>query len=390
MIYVDVILPLPLQNSFTYEVPSEFEAIQEGMRVVVQFGQKKFYAAIVFKIHNKTPKNYRAKPIINVLDHQPIISNQQFKLWEWIANYYCCSLGDVMHSALPSVLKLSSQTKLKITENKVDKSSLNDKEFLVVEALEIQKELSLNEVSKILNQKTIFPTIKSLLSRKVVLLLEELNEQYKPKSVRLISCLNKDVDFKIFKNAKKQEQVFRSFIDLTKENNTLSVTVKELLEVSSSSHQTLNALLAKGVFSIEEKEISRIEVYENDDLISFDLSDEQQNALNQIQKSFESKEVVLLHGVTSSGKTEIFIKLIQDVIARGEQVLYLLPEIALTTQIINRLRKHFGDKVGVYHSKFNNNERGEIWSEVLNANKIVCNQHTMKILKKFKKSTGQC
>ena len=185
MIYVDVILPLPLQNTFTYEVPSEFEAVEEGMRVVVQFGQKKFYTAVVFKIHNETPKNYIAKPIINVLDRQPIISNQQFKLWEWIANYYCCSLGDVMHSALPSLLKLSSETKLKIKENIVDKSNLNDKEFLVVEALEIQKELTLNEVSKILNQKTIFPTIKSLISKKLILLLEELNEQYKPKSVRL-------------------------------------------------------------------------------------------------------------------------------------------------------------------------------------------------------------
>ena len=370
MIYVDVILPLPLQNRFTYEVTSEFKSIKEGMRVVVQFGQKKFYTAVVFKIHNETPKNYRAKPILNVLDDKPIISNQQYELWQWIANYYCCSLGDVMNSALPSVLKLSSATKLKITENEVDKTILNDKEFLVVEALEIQNQLSLNEVSKILNQKTIFPTIKSLLSRKVILLIEELNEQYKPKSVRLVSCLNKDVDFKIFKNAKKQEKVFRSYIDLTKENSTHSITVKKLLDVSSSSHQTLNALVAKGVFSIEEKEISRIEVYKNEDLISFDLSDEQQNALNQIQESFENKDVVLLHGVTSSGKTEIYIKLIQDVVAKGEQVLYLLPEIALTTQIINRLRRHFGDKVGVYHSKFNNNERGEIWSEVLNGNRF--------------------
>ena len=275
-----------------------------------------------------------------------------------------------MQSALPSVLKLSSETKLKITENELDKTTLNDKEFLVVEALEIQKELSLNDVSKILNQKTIFPTIKSLLSRKVILLIEELNEQYKPKSVRLVSCLNKDIDFKIFKNAKKQEQVFRSFIDLTKKNKTPSITVKELLEFSSSSYQTLNSLVTKGVLSIEKKEISRIEFYENEDLISVDLSDNQQNALNQIQQSFESKEVVLLHGVTSSGKTEIFIKLIEDVIERGKQVLYLLPEIALTTQIINRLRKHFGDKVGVYHSKFNNNERGEIWSEVLNGNRF--------------------
>ena len=370
MNFADVILPLPLQNTFTYEVPSEFKGVQAGMRVVVQFGQKKFYTAIVFKIHNETPKNYRAKPIINVLDHQPIISNQQFKLWEWIANYYCCSLGDVMHSALPSVLKLSSETKLKIEQVEIDKKNLNDKEFLVVEALEFQNELTLNEVSKILNQKTIFPTIKSLLERKIISLLEELNEEYRPKVIRMVSCLDQNVEATVFKNAKKQAQVFHSFFDLIKRRKSTSIGVGELLKFSSASHQTLNSLVAKGIFSIEEKVVSRIETYENEDLISFELSEDQQNALQQVKDSFETKDVVLLHGVTSSGKTEVFIKLISEAINRGEQVLYLLPEIALTTQIINRLRKHFGDKVGVYHSKFNNNERGEIWTEVLKGNRF--------------------
>ena len=370
VIYVDVILPLPLQNTFTYEVPSEFEGVHEGMRVVVQFGQKKFYTAIIYKLHDNEPKKYRAKPILNVLDNQPIISPQQFELWKWLANYYCCSLGDVMHSALPSVLKLSSETKLKVENDEIDKKSLNDKEFLVVEALEVQNELTLNEVSKILNQKTIFPTIKSLLERKIISLLEELNEQYKPKLIRVVSSVNQNVDVSIFKNANKQKQVYHSFLDLIKEDNSTSIAVSKLLKYSSASHQTLNELVKKGIFSIEEKAISRIESYENEDLISFDLSDDQQNALNQIKDSFETKDVVLLHGVTSSGKTEVFIKLIQEAIERGEQVLYLLPEIALTTQIINRLRKHFGDKVGVYHSKFNNNERGEIWTEVLNGHRF--------------------
>jgi len=370
VIYVDVILPLPLQNTFTYEVPSEFEGVIEGMRVVIQFGQKKFYTAIVYKLHNNEPDKYRAKPILNVLDSQPIISSKQFELWKWLANYYCCSLGDVMHSALPSVLKLSSETKLKIEDKEIDKKKLNDKEFLVVEALEFQNELTLNEVSKILNQKTIFPTIKSLLDRKIISLLEELNEEYRPKVVRVVSCIDQNVDDLVFKNAKKQAQVYHSFFDLIKERNSTSIAVSELLKYSSASHQTLNALVGKGIFSIEEKVVSRIETYENEDLISFELSEDQQNALEQIKDSFETKDVVLLHGVTSSGKTEVFIKLIKEAINRGEQVLYLLPEIALTTQIINRLRKHFGDKVGVYHSKFNNNERGEIWSEALKGNRF--------------------
>ena len=370
MIFADVILPLPLQNTFTYEVPLEYNKLKRGMRVVVQFGRTKYYTALVYKIHSKKPSSYRAKFILSVLDDKPIINNNQFKLWSWLSDYYCCYLGDVMNSALPSVMKLTSQTKLKVTQNQVDKNSLSDKEFLVVDALEIQKELTLNEVAKILNQKKIFPTINSLLSKKAIFLIEELNEQFKPKLVRLVYCFKRDIDYKIFKNAKKQEQLFQSFIDLTNDNKTSSVTVKQLLEFSSSSYQTLNAMVTKGVFFIEEKEISRIELYEKDDLISFDLSEEQQKALNQIQKVFESKEVVLLHGVTSSGKTEIFIKLIKDVISKGKQVLYLLPEIALTTQIINRLQKHFGDKIGVYHSKFNNNERGELWSEVLNGNRF--------------------
>ncbi|MDB2368775.1 primosomal protein N' [Flavobacteriales bacterium] len=364
MIFADVILPLPLQNSFTYEVPSEFKDIQQGMRVVVQFGQKKFYTALVFKIHNKEPKNYSAKCILNILDNEPLVSPQQFELWQWLANYYCSSLGDVMNAALPSVLKLSSETKLRITDQEIDKSLLNDKEFLVVEALQFQQEISLSEVSKILNQKTIFPTIKSLLSRKVISLLEELNEQYKPKSIRFVHCLKEGLDAAFFKNAKKQQHLYHSYFELYDQLKS-PLAVNQLLKFSTTTHQTLNALVAKGIFSIKEKVISRIESFQNEDLITYALSDDQQNALETIKEAYTNKEVVLLHGVTSSGKTEVFIKLIKEAIDRGEQVLYLLPEIALTTQIINRLRKHFGDKVAVYHSKFNNNERGEIWTEVL-------------------------
>ncbi len=364
MIFADVILPLPLKNVFTYEVPEDFHDLKVGMRVIVQFGQKKFYTALVYTIHNTPPSNYTAKQIQEVLDSQAIVSEAQFKLWDWMSEYYCCSLGEIMNSALPSALKLSSETKLILESVQIQKSDLTDKEYLVIEALEQKKELSLKEVSEILNQKTIFPLINSLLKRNIISLLEEINEKYKPKTIRKVKLMNELIDESVLKNAKKQMLIVKHFTNLSKELNTDSVAVSHLLKSSSASHQSLNSLIEKGVFSVFEDEISRIEHFEKEDLIVFDLSPAQHQAFSQIKTNFEEKDVALLHGVTSSGKTEIYIKLIREAIDKGQQVLYLLPEIALTTQIINRLRKHFGDLVGVYHSKFNNNERAEIWNEV--------------------------
>lgn len=364
MIFADVILPLPLKNVFTYEVPEDFHDLKVGMRVIVQFGQKKFYTALVYTIHNTPPSNYTAKQIQEVLDSQAIVSEAQFKLWDWMSEYYCCSLGEIMNSALPSALKLSSETKLILESVQIQKSDLTDKEYLVIEALEQKKELSLKEVSEILNQKTIFPLINSLLKRNIISLLEEINEKYKPKTIRKVKLMNELIDESVLKNAKKQMLIVKHFTNLSKELNTDSVAVSHLLKSSSASHQSLNSLIEKGIFSVFEDEISRIEHFEKEDLIVFDLSPAQHQAFSQIKTNFEEKDVALLHGVTSSGKTEIYIKLIREAIDKGQQVLYLLPEIALTTQIINRLRKHFGDLVGVYHSKFNNNERAEIWNEV--------------------------
>jgi primosomal protein N' (replication factor Y) len=364
VIFADVILPLPLKNVFTYEVPEDFHDLKVGMRVIVQFGQKKFYTALVYAIHNTPPSNYTAKQIQEVLDSQAIVSEAQFKLWDWMSEYYCCSLGEIMNSALPSALKLSSETKLILESVQIQKSDLTDKEYLVIEALEQKKELSLKEVSAILNQKTIFPLINSLLKRNIISLLEEINEKYRPKTIRKVKLMNELIDESVLKNAKKQKLIVKHFTNLSKELNTDSVAVSHLLKSASASHQSLNSLIEKGVFSVFEDEISRLEHFENEDLIAFDLSPAQHQAFSQIKTNFEEKDVALLHGVTSSGKTEIYIKLIRQAIDKGQQVLYLLPEIALTTQIINRLRKHFGDLVGVYHSKFNNNERAEIWNEV--------------------------
>ena len=370
MIFADVILPLPLKNVFTYEVPKDFFDLKVGMRVIVQFGQKKFYTALVYATHNTPPSNYTPKQIQEVLDSQAVVSEAQFRLWNWMSEYYCCTLGEIMNSALPSALKLSSETKLILESTQIQKSDLTDKEYLVIEALEQKKELSLKEVSAILNQKTIFPVINTLLKRNIISLLEEINEKYRPKTIRKVKLVNELIDESVLKNAKKQKLIVEHFFSLRKELNTDSVAVSQLLKSASASHQTLNSLIEKGLFSVYEDEISRLEHFEKEDLISFDLSPAQQQAFNQIKTNFEEKDVALLHGVTSSGKTEIYIKLIREAIDNGQQVLYLLPEIALTTQIINRLRKHFGDLVGVYHSKFNNNERAEIWNEVQNSGRF--------------------
>ncbi len=370
MIFADVILPLPLKNVFTYEVPKDFFDLKVGMRVIVQFGQKKFYTALVYATHNTPPSNYTPKQIQEVLDSQAVVSEAQFRLWNWMSEYYCCTLGEIMNSALPSALKLSSETKLILESTQIQKSDLTDKEYLVIEALEQKKELSLKEVSAILNQKTIFPVINTLLKRNIISLLEEINEKYRPKTIRKVKLVNELIDESVLKNAKKQKLIVEHFFSLRKELNTDSVAVSQLLKSASASHQALNSLIEKGLFSVYEDEISRLEHFEKEDLISFDLSPAQQQAFNQIKTNFEEKDVALLHGVTSSGKTEIYIKLIRQAIDNGQQVLYLLPEIALTTQIINRLRKHFGDLVGVYHSKFNNNERAEIWNEVQNSGRF--------------------
>ena len=217
MIFADVILPLPLKNVFTYEVPKDFYDLKVGMRVIVQFGQKKFYTTLVYATHNTLPSNYTPKQIQEVLDSQSVVSEAQFRLWNWMSEYYCCSLGEIMNSALPSVLKLSSETKLILESDQIQKSDLTDKEYLVIEALEQKKELSLKEVSVILNQKTIFPVINTLLKRNIISLLEEINEKYRPKTIRKVKLVNELIDESVLKNAKKQKLIVEHFLSLRKE-----------------------------------------------------------------------------------------------------------------------------------------------------------------------------
>lgn len=385
--FVDVILPLSVPNLYTYRVPFEWaESIAIGKRVVVQFGKGKLYSALVRRIHEIPPKQYVAKYIDSILDDHPIVNQKQFELWEWMCSYYMCNIGDVMVAALPGGLRLSSETKVVLNQaykEQVLKKELNDKEFLILDALEIRQVLTLNDVSDIIEQKIVYPIIKSLIEKGIVLIQEELKEKFKPKIesfVRITDYADDEENLKTFfvaleKKAPKQLDVVMTYITLSKRYSKERVEVRksDILKVVEGGEAALKSLIKKNVFELYEREVGRLASFENENKIS-NLNEEQQTILDSINAQFGRtenvsgqpvKDVVLLHGVTSSGKTEIYVKLIEQAITEGKQVLYLLPEIALTTQIINRLRKYFGDMVGVYHSKFNGNERVEVWNNVL-------------------------
>ncbi|HEY0667654.1 MAG TPA: primosomal protein N' [Sphingobacteriaceae bacterium] len=371
-LFIEVVLPLSISKTYTYRVPYELNnAIAVGKRVVVQFGKSKLYTAIIYKISDVPPQLYEAKYILDILDEQPIVTSLQLKLWEWMAEYYLCNIGEVMQAALPAALKLASETRIILNQSNIDKSALSDKEFLIVDALEIKSELRVSDISKLLGQKTVFPILKGLFDKGIVNILEEITQKYKPRIKSFIK-LNEDylasenlkALFEILNRAPKQQDALLAYIKLRKERAEISKS--DLLEHSGCGDSALKALLDKQIFLIYNKELSRLFSEDDEELQEFELSKEQQDAFSQIEGHFNSRKVVLLHGITSSGKTQVYVRLMEKVLATGKQVLYLLPEIALTTQIIERLRKYFGSKVGVYHSKFNDNERAEVWKKVLN------------------------
>ena len=380
-LFADVLLPLPVGGTFTYRVPYELnDQVKPGVRVVVQFGARKIYTALVNRVHEVAPADYSPKYLFSVLDENPIVSPVQHEFWEWIAGYYLCHPGEVMNAALPSAFKLASESKIAL--NPVlpdDLSGLNEKELLLLEALHNRKTIAISEVSKILDLQKTIPVIKSMIEKGIILPEEELNDPYKPKRetfVRLTEDFATDDAMKelfdqLEKRARKQLEVIMTFVSLSHFGFGEPVEIKrhDLLKLSKGTSAQLDNLVGKGVFETYEKLVSRFEgggAGVSTDTI--ELTGGQQLALDQIREQFTAKEVVLLHGVTSSGKTELYIKLIREVVDQGKQVLFLLPEIALTTQIITRLRKYFGDRVGVYHSRFNVHERVDIWNAVLENN----------------------
>lgn len=373
-LFVEVILPLAIARNYTYRVPFQLnDTIAVGKRVVVQFGKSKLYTAIVASIGKQAPEKYEAKYLLDILDDRPVVTEKQLQFWQWIADYYLCNMGEVMNAALPSALKLASETKIQLNKGfEFDKSALHDKEFLIADALELQDELTVGDIVKLLGQKTVMPILKSMFEKNIINISEEVSERYKPRKKIFIILNpvyhNQDNLRELFpileKRAPKQADALLAYIKLSRHQKNISKY--ELIEESGAGDASIKALIEKEIFIAEERNVSRLYFDEDEFSADFQLNEHQLNALQTIKDQFAEKDVTLLHGVTSSGKTQLYIRLIEEVINSGKQVLYLLPEIALTTHIIERLRQYFGSNIGVYHSRFNDNERVEVWQKVLN------------------------
>ncbi len=377
VLFADVILPLPLDYRFTYRVPAAFQLkMKTGIRVIVQFGKRKFFSALVYKLHQNIPTgDFEIKDIEAILDEEPIVGDKQLQLWEWIANYYCCTLGEVFKAALPSGLKLESQTKISLNPEMVLPENTNDKEDAVLLLLESRKTVRIQDLNQFLGQQSSFAVLKLLLEKNAVIVEEQLRDSYKPKLISRVR-LNPEFDSEeklnllldSLKKARKQEHLLKIFLSETLygDQHLSELGKKDLLELADASESVLKGLEEKQILEVFQKETGRIERIQNTELLIKELSEAQQKAHDEILFQFETQQTVLLNGVTSSGKTEIYIRLIEEQLKLGKQVLYLVPEIGLTTQIITRLKTAFGDLAGIYHSKFNDSERVEIWFNVLN------------------------
>lgn len=375
--FVDVIVPLPIAGQYTYSLPAGMEEmVQTGCRVVVPFGRKKYYTAIVTKVHYAAPEGYETKDIEEVLDSEPVLLPRQFEFWEWLASYYLCTLGDVYKAAIPSGMKLESETLVEYNPDFEATAPLTEKEQRILDLLSRDTEQCVTQLEKAGGLKNILPAIKSLLDKEAIFVKEELKRNYKPRTEARVKFAGDSMEethlqqlFNDLSRAPKQLALLMKYVELSgwaAQGSTLKeVTKKVLLEKSGSSSAAFNGLVEKGVFEVYHQEIGRLDKGQLTVADVNPLNTAQQQAYDAILRSFNEKNVCLLHGVTSSGKTEIYIHLIQEVLKTGKRVLYLLPEIALTTQITERLKRVFGHRLGIYHSKFPDAERVEIWRKQL-------------------------
>lgn len=378
--FVDVIVPLPIADMYTYSLPAEWEdRVSEGCRVVVPFGKKKYYTAIVAKVHDVQPEEYETKDISEVLDEHPVLLPHQLAFWKWLADYYLCTVGDVYKAALPSGMKLESESLVVYNEDFEAEAPLPEKEQRVLDLLKTDPEQCVTQLERTSGIKHILPVIKSLLEKKAIVMKEELKRSYKPRMesrVRLTDAMRSEEalqqEFNQLSRSPKQLAVLMKYIELSGWLNAGSilkeVSKKHLQEVSGASPSIIKGLVDKGVLEIYDYEIGRLAAGPLQTVATNVLNEPQQRAYETVLSSFREKNVCLLHGVTSSGKTEVYIKLIEQALKAGKQVLYLLPEIALTTQITERLKRVFGNRLGIYHSKFPDAERVEIWKKQLTEN----------------------
>lgn len=370
--FIDVILPIPLRKLFTYSVNiDEARFLQPGMRVSVSFGKSKLYAALVCNIHDQSPA-YETKDIEYILDDQPIVNTQQLKHWQWIADYYMCSMGEVYKAAMPKAFLLESESIVEIDQKELPSASFTDDEWLVYEALHYKTSLTAKEIEKILNKKKTLGIVKSLVEKRAIRVSEKMYEKYIPKLIKYIRLspdYAKDDNLKnilenLSSSPKQKQLILAYFAHVAKDKSPLKA--EDLLSESGVSPAILKATIEKGI--LEEYHIRKDRIsFEGNIVSEKKLTDFQLKAYKEIKENFKDKDTVLLHGVTASGKTEIYVKLIDEVLKTKKQVLYLVPEIGLTTQLIERLKQYFGDKIAVYHSKYTTHERVEVWNNVLHS-----------------------
>ena len=372
LFFIDVLLPLPLPKPFTYWVTEEeYNFLTPGFRVGVPFGKSKMYTGIVYAKHQVAPQTYEPKTIEVILDDHPVVTNEQIRLWEWMSAYYLCSMGSVLRAALPSALLLTSETLIrKNNEVEVKEDHLSDDEYLIYEALD-KKTLTVDEIKKIVERKHIFPLIQSLLEKDLIQSYQELKEKFKPKRVRYVQIVE------AYRADQKLEQLFEVLNKAPKQSALLLgiysieprleqwTKASLLLKQTGSTSAALKTLLDKGYVSESFFEEDRIPYVPSTFKSEIKLSLKQKEAFDSLEKQFKNQDVVLLEGVTSSGKTEVYFDLMEQVLSKNNQVLYLLPEISLTSQMIHRLQDRFGSKVVVYHSKFSIHERVEVWNNII-------------------------
>lgn len=375
--YVDVIVPLPVAGQYTYSVPTDLEdKVKAGCRIVVPFGSKKFYTAIVTSVHQNAPETYETKDLVEVLDTSPVLLKRQYDFWKWLADYYLCTLGDVYKAALPSGMKLESETLVVSNPEFEADKPLPEKEQRILDLLSDDSEQCITQLEKASGIKNLLPVIKSLLEKEAIRVKEELKRSYKPRvevRVRMTEGMQAEETvhrlFDTLARAPKQLALLMKYIELSgwsgEKKNLKEVSRKALLDATGATNSVFNGLVEKHIFETYTFEIGRLSEGPVETVGLNPLSMAQQRTYTEILAHFHQKNVCLLHGVTASGKTEIYIHLIQQAIQAGKQVLYLLPEIALTTQITERLRRVFGNRLGIYHSKFPDAERVEIWRKQL-------------------------
>lgn len=372
--FVDVILPLPLPGGFTYSLPdSVADDVVRGCRVVVPFGKKKYYTAIVYNVHYVAPKEFEVKEITALLDAKPILLPLQFKFWQWIADYYLCTMGDVYKAALPSGLKIESETIVVYNPDFEADIPLSPREQKLLDLLSADHEQSITRLEKESGISPLLNVVKQLLDKEAIWVKEELKRNYKPRMesrVRFAGSMTEqqlNIHFGLLERAPKQLELLMKFVELSgfMGDNHREVSKGRLLKDTGASSAQLNALLDRKILETYQVEVGRLSEGEVKIGQLHPLSVHQQEAFNSVRQSFHSKSVCLLQGVTSSGKTEVYIHLIEEALRYGKQVLYLLPEIALTTQITHRLKRVFGNRLGIYHSKFPDAERVEIWQKQL-------------------------